>query len=248
MKKLFLLTMILFCFVKYSFAQEQYKTIIISKDIEVIKITENAFVHTSYTSTPQYGRIGSNGLIFINNGEAVLFDTPMTDSLTKDLVDWITDTLKVKLVKFVPNHWHVDCIGGLAYLNSLGIESYANEITVQIAKSQNLPAITHGFKDSLTLSLGDKKIFCEYPGAAHSLDNIVVWIPSENILFAGCMVKEIKSKNLGNTADGDLKAYPGTILKVLNKYHKARFVIPGHGMFGGIELLMHTLDLCSKNN
>lgn len=248
LRKFLLLYIISICFIKFSFAQEQYKIIKVSQDIDVIKLSDNAFVHISYTTLPQYGRIGSNGLIFINNVEAALFDTPMTDSLTKDLVDWITDSLKAKVVKFVPNHWHNDCIGGLAYLNSVGIESYANEMTVQTAKSQNLPAITHGFKDSTTLNHGDKKIFCEYPGAAHSLDNIVVWIPSEKILFAGCMAKEVKSTNLGNTFDGDLKAYPETIKKVLNKYHDAKIVIPGHGMFGGIELLQHTLDLCPKNN
>jgi len=248
MKRFLLLFILYIFFLSFSLAQKQYKTIKVSQNIEVIKLSNNAFVHISYTALPQYGRIGSNGLILINNGEAALFDTPMTDSLTKDLVDWITDSLKAKVVIFVPNHWHNDCIGGLAYLNSLGIESFANEMTVQIAKQQNLPAITHGFTDSTTLNLGDKKIFCEYPGAAHSLDNIIVWIPSEKILFAGCMVKEIKSKNLGNTADGDLKAYPETIKKVLNKYRDAKIVIPGHGMFGGIELLQHTLDLCSRSN
>jgi metallo-beta-lactamase class B len=196
---------------------------------------------------PQYGRIGSNGLILINSGEAALFDTPMNEQLTKDLVKWIQDSLKVKIVEFVPNHWHSDCIGGLVYIKSLGIASYANEKTIEIAKTNNLATPAHGFKDSLTLTLGNKQIICTYLGAAHSLDNIVVWIPSEKVLFAGCMVKELKSTNLGNTADGDLKEYPRTIEKVLDKYHNAKYVIPGHGDFGGIELIKHTLDLSNKN-
>ena len=119
-------------------------------------------------------------------------------------------------------------------------------MTVQLAKAKNLPLPTNGFKDSITLYLGDKEIFCEYLGAAHSMDNIVVWIPSEKLLFAGCMVKELNSKHLGNTTDGDLKAYPETIKRVLNKYHDAKYVVPGHGLFGGLELLRHTLDLSVK--
>ena len=75
------------------------------------------------------------------------------------------------------------------------------------------------------------------------LDNIVVWIPSEQILFPGCMVKEIRSGNLGNTADGDVKAYPDTITKVLKKFPSAKIVIPGHGNYGGAELIKHTLDI-----
>ncbi|RJQ62956.1 MAG: subclass B1 metallo-beta-lactamase [Stygiobacter sp.] len=246
MKKLLLLIILELCLVKLSFAQNQYQKFQVTEDIEVIKINDNSYVHVSYAEVSGWGRVASNGLIYLNNGEAALFDTPMTDSLTKDLMDWISSKLKAKVTLFVPNHWHRDCIGGLAYLNSLGIESYANEITVEIAKSKNLPIPAHGFRDSLTLSLGDKKIFCEFLGAAHAIDNIVVWLPSEKILFAGCMAKEVGSKNLGNTADADLTAYPETIKKVLNKYRNAEIVIPGHGEFGGMEILKHTLELSSK--
>ena len=246
MKKLLLLIILEICLVKLSFAQNQYQKFQVTKDIEVIKINDNAYVHVSYAEVSGWGRVASNGLIYLNNGEAALFDTPMTDSLTKDLMDWISSKLKAKVTLFVPNHWHRDCIGGLAYLNSLRIESYANEITGEIAKSKNLPIPAHGFRDSLALSLGDKKIFCEFLGAAHALDNIVIWLPSEKILFAGCMAKEVGSKNLGNTADADLTAYPETIKKVLNKYRNAEIVIPGHGEFGGIEILKNTLELSSK--
>jgi metallo-beta-lactamase class B len=100
-----------------------------------------------------------------------------------------------------------------------------------------------GFQDSLKLSLGGKSIECFYLGGAHSTDNIVVWIPSEQILFAGCMVKSLVSTDLGNTADGDLKAYPLTIDKMANRFSMAKYVIPGHGSFGGIDLVNHTKDL-----
>ena len=245
MKKLIVIFLLSLCFTANTFSQNRYQIYNVSKDIEVIKIMNNTYLNVSYTSMPQHGRIGSNGIIYINNGQAALFDTPMNKNLTKGLVNWIQDSLQVKIVLFVPNHWHEDCIGGLAYLNSSGIDSYANEMTIQFAKSKNLPLPHYGFKDTLTLHLGDKKIFCEYLGAAHTLDNIVVWLPSEKVLFAGCMVKELKSSNLGNTVDGDLKAYPETIKQVLEKFHNADIVIPGHGLFGGLELLKHTLDLCS---
>jgi metallo-beta-lactamase class B len=99
---------------------------------------------------------------------------------------------------------------------------------------------------ALQLKLGDKVIRCYYPGAAHSLDNIVVWIPSEKILFPGCMVKSLNSTDLGNIADGDINAYPVTIEKVIKKFSTAEIVIPGHGQSGGLELLFHTRDLVRK--
>lgn len=227
-------------------AQAQNKTIKVSKDIELIQISDNAYIHVSYAELPGFGRFPSNGLIFLNNGEAFLFDTPVTDSLTKDLTTWIMDSLKLKIVGFVPNHWHNDCMGGLAYLQSLGIDSYANQLTIGIAASKSLPIPAHGFTDSLVLKLGDKSIICYYLGAGHTADNIVVWIPSERILFAGCMVKEYNAKGPGNTSDADLNEWPSTTDKVIDKFGTAVIVIPGHGKPGGLELLKHTRELLNK--
>ena len=228
------------------FSQSDYKTIKVSKNIELIKISDKAYVHVSFMDMPNYGRISANGLILINGNEAFLFDSPWTDSITMDLFSWITDSMKLKIVGFIPNHWHVDCMGGLGFLQKQKIESYANQMTIDIAKSKNLPVPLHGFKDSLQLQLGDIMINCYYLGAAHSLDNIVVWIPEEQILFAGCMVKSLDSKNLGNTADGDVIAYPKTIDKLINKFPLAKIVIPGHGQFGGLDLIKHTRELTIK--
>ncbi len=228
------------------FPQGNYQHIKVSNDIELVKLSENAYVHVSSSEISGYGLVQSNGLIFTNGKEAFLFDTPVTDSQTKDLVAWIRDSLKLKITGFAPNHWHSDCIGGLGYLQSQGIESYASQKTIEIARSKKLPVPAHGFKDSLQLNLGSELIKLYYLGAAHTLDNIVVWIPSEQILFAGCMVKSLGSNNLGNTADGDLIAYPNTLDKLIRKFPSAKIVIPGHGEFGGIELIKHTRKLLTK--
>jgi len=229
------------CFSVFS----QGNVIRVSKDLELIRISENAYVHVSYTFLQPYGRFGSNGLLFVNGDESFLFDTPMTDSLTMELVGYIRDSMQLTIAGFIPNHWHEDCIGGLGFLQSQKIESYANQMTIDIATSKNLPVPEHGFKDSLTVKLGDRLIQCYYPGAAHSMDNVVVWIPSEKVLFTGCMVKSINSKNLGNTADGDQAAYPKTIDTVIRRFPMATIVVPGHGQAGGRELLVHTKELAT---
>lgn len=226
------------------FAQE-YKRISISGDMELIKLSEHAYIHVTLEDSPVYGRFSSNGLIYMENGEGYLFDTPATDALTKKLVDWVADSLKTKIIGFVPNHWHSDCMGGLKYLQDIGVKSYAHQMTIDIARSKGLAVPAHGFRDSLSLHLGDKSIGCYYLGAAHSMDNIVVWIPSEKILFAGCMAKETGARGMGNTVDGSLSEWPGTIDKVMGKFPAARIVIPGHGMIGGQEVLKHTRELLS---
>ncbi|HLP71332.1 MAG TPA: subclass B1 metallo-beta-lactamase [Bacteroidales bacterium] len=224
-------------------AAQTNERIRISQDLELVRITANAYMHVSYAVLPGYGRSSANGLIFINEKKAFLFDTPWNDSLTSKLVYYLENTMKLKIEGFIPNHWHEDCMGGLIYIKSRGIKSYANQLTTDIAKKKNLPSADQGFRDSIKISLGNKVVMCYYFGPAHSIDNVVVWIPSEKILFPGCMCKSMDSGNLGNTADGDVSEYRATIDKVINRFCDAKIVVPGHGTPGGKELLLHTKEL-----
>jgi metallo-beta-lactamase class B len=244
--KTILLMVTIICSADLCFSQSMDHRVPISEDIEVIRLTEHTYVHVSYADIPPWGKVASNGLIYQSNGEALLLDTPTSGSLTKALMQWITDSLKVRVVGFVPNHWHSDCMGGLGYLHSIGIPSYAQEKTISSAVKKNLPTPQHSFVDSLTLHVGTEVVVCRYFGAAHSVDNIVSWIPSEGVLFGGCMVKDLKSKTLGNTADADLSAWPSTIAQVLAAYPTVRIVVPGHGAPGGPELLLHTQALLTN--
>lgn len=223
--------------------QSPDRLIKISDDLELIQITDDAFIHVSYKMTAEWGRVGANGLLLRDKKQAILFDSPWTEEQTASLISWIRDRMKLDIRGFIPNHWHEDCMGGLGYIHEQGIKSYANQMTVNLAETHTLPVPQFGFTDSLELRLGEKEIFAYYPGAAHSMDNIVIWIPSEKILFPACMVKEMRARNLGNTADGDLLAYPETLMRLEKKFPAARIVIPGHGDYGGPELIEHTLTL-----
>jgi metallo-beta-lactamase class B len=226
--------------------QKKDESIIICKNLELIKISESAYIHVSYNVLPHYGRVSANGLILINKNNAFLFDTPGTDSLTMVLINYLKEHMGLSISGFIPNHWHSDCMGGLGYVLSQNIESYANQKTIENARKEGLPLAKHSFQDSLRLLLDDKIIDCYFPGAAHTTDNIVVWIPSEKILFPGCMIKSLNSTDLGNVADGDLNAYPATIEKLIRKFKTAEIVIPGHGKAGSLDLLYHTRDLTLK--
>lgn len=229
-----------------AFAQSDNAILKIADDIELIKISDNAYIHVSYANTQKWGRVGANGLVLIDKNQAFLFDSPWTDTQTERLLSWMKDTMDLEIIGFIPNHWHSDCMGGFGCIQKQNITSYANQLTIDIAKSNDLPFPDNGFTDSLEVKLGEKLIKCYYIGAAHSMDNIVVWIPSEQILFTACMVKSMSSKNPGNTADGDLTAYPNTLAKLIEKFPSAKIVVPGHGKYGGLELITHTIELTAN--
>jgi metallo-beta-lactamase class B len=224
-------------------AEDAYRTIRVSEDIVIKKISDHSYVHVSYSDIPGYGRVASNGYIFTDGGKAVICDTPVTNELTKALVDWVTGSLHAQIIGVVPNHWHGDCMGGLGYIHSRGISTCASNRTIEIARQKGLPAPQYGFDKHLTLKVGNKQVVLRYHGPAHSSDNIVVWVPSEKVLFAGCMVKEANAKNIGNTSDADVTEWPKTIDSLIRSYPDALIVIPGHGDFGGRELLYHTKEV-----
>jgi len=246
-KRIKLLIALFLFFQIAGYSQLSIKKIKVSDDIELIKISDNAYIHVSYIEMQPFGRSSANGLLLIDKKKAFLLDTPWDDTQTKILVNFISDSLHAKVSGFVPNHWHNDCIGGLKYLNKQGIKSYANQRTINIAQEKGLPVPKKGFKDSLTLKLNNIEIQCYYFGKGHSTDNIVVWIPSEKILFPGCMVKDMQSNGLGNLSDANVNDWPKTILLVIDKFPLAEIVIPGHGQIGGKELLTHTMKLLKEH-
>jgi len=77
------------------FSQSNSGSIKISDDIDLFKLSDNVYIHVSYVNTPKYGRVGANGLIFIDKHEAFLFDLPWTNIQTKNLYSWITDSIGV---------------------------------------------------------------------------------------------------------------------------------------------------------
>ena len=66
-----------------------------------------------------------------------------------------------------------------------------------------------------------------YPGAAHSTDNLVVYVPSANVLYGGCAVHELSSTSAGNVADADLAEWPTSVERIQKHYPEAEVVIPG---------------------
>jgi len=245
MKKSLFLAGVILCFhcAMLSAQKVTGKKSVIAPGMQVTKLSDHAYFYVSYDDMGSFGVVPCNGLILVQGKKAALLDSPATDERTALLVNWIKKELHADLTVFIPNHWHGDCMGGLSYLKKMGVKSYANQMTIDIAREKNLPLPDYGFKDSLTVELGSMDLCCYYPGGGHSTDNIVVWVPSEKILFGGCMVKGVKAKGLGNLSDAVLSEWPSTIAKVKARYPDAHWVIPGHGAIGGEELLLHTQEL-----
>lgn len=235
---LFFLLLQLFC------KSQETKAIYNSETLKIIPVTNNSFVHVSYLETNSYGKVACNGLIYMNEDQAIVFDTPIDDSTSEELIRWITDAKKHKITAIVINHFHDDCLGGLAPFHQQNIPSYANEKTIVLAKREGNQIPKIGFKSRKELTVGGQKISNRYVGEAHTQDNIVSYIPSEQLLFGGCMVKSLNATK-GYLGDANESQWSTTIEKIKQMYLDLKIVVPGHGDYGGTELLDYTAKLFS---
>lgn len=218
-------------------------TILVGKYIKIFPLSTHLYRYVASNFD-----VPSNGLICVDNKEALLIDAPEGGNVTDSLLRWITTGLGATVKCAVITHWHgQDRMGGIAAINELGIPSYCSNKTLQIATEKNLAHPAIGFDDSLVLHVGNVAVECRFLGAGHTTDNIVVWFPEEKVLFGGCLVKDLKSQTLGYIKDADMKAWPVTIQKVIDKFPDAALVFPGHFESGGKELLYHTLELTNQH-
>lgn len=240
MKKLLLLSLSLLF--GLSLLQGQTDSIIVvHEDLEIVQLSANVWVHRSYTTFEPYGRFYSNGMIYVVEGECMVFDTPMSKEITALLLDWIEQEAAWTIKGIVDD----DCLGGLGLFHERGIPSYAMEQTIALAKADSVSVPRIGMKSKSSLRLNGKKIKLYYPGEAHTRDNMVAWLPSEKLIFGGCMVKSVGAGK-GNLADANVEAWSETVAKVKARYPKAKWVIPGHGEYGGTELMDFTIELFSQ--
>ena len=231
MTKKIYLSLLLCGFVHTLFGQTEK----VSDCLKLIKLTKSTYIHTCNYN---------NGLVYISDKEAIIVSTPDSDLETQRLIDWVKNEKKAKIVGYVIDRWHPDAMEGLDVVHKNGIKTYAYELTRQIAKEKKLPIPKAGFKEKLVLQVGGQKVICHYLGAAHTSDGIVVWVPSEKVLFGG---NEIRNKGgwLGNIADANLSEWSNTARRVKKHYGQAKFVVPGHGKHGNTELIDYTIGLYS---
>ena len=169
--------------------------------------------------------------------------------------------------------FHYDNLGGNGYLVEQGVSVYGADLTVKLLQergeqmramtlkwlqdpqqqrylqaheSLQYVAPTHQFEldKGLELEFEDELAQVYFPGPSHSPDNLVVYFPTRNILFGGCMV--IGWDSAGNTADADLNAWPQSVRKL------SRFdfdtLVPGHGDRLDPGLVEHTINLLIEFN
>ncbi len=213
-------------------------------ELKIEAVRADVYIHVSYAKLGDKWT-AANGLIVASEKGVVVIDTPWDSLQTVQLLQWIETELKMPVHLVIPTHSHDDCLAGTSAFRARGIKVVSTGHIARRAQERGVAAPDSVLADSQHIDLGDKTLLTYYPGAGHVAENIVVYLPQERLLFGGCFIRSVKSRNLGYTAEADLEAWPHSVHRVLARFPDLEVVVPGHGHWSGPEALHHTLDLLS---
>ena len=204
----------------------------ISQTVWVAKIAPRLWLHTT-TGFMAGFVFPANGLILERGNGSLLIDTGYTSDQAESLLLWSKSNLSSPIAHAVTTHFHIDRTGGIDGLRKFGVRTLASPQTCKLAHEHQMPVPEpiNGFgSDPYRI---DEHCELFFPGAGHTRDNIVAWIPQEQTLFGGCLLKSETSGGLGNVADAVIPDWAGTVRNVEIHYPSPKFTIPGHGSIKG---------------
>ena len=205
-------------------------------------VAPNAYIHTSY-ARPYGSPYPSNGMVVSTTAGAVLIDTGWDEDQTKQIVRWVKAELHQPVVLCIITHNHYDRMAGLPYLKKRGVRVVSTDLTRAKMSAVGLQEPTGVLPNDTMFTIGGQTFRTYFPGAGHAGDNIVVWLPAQKVLFAGCLVKDTATMGLGNLSDAVLSDWPQSVRNVQTMFPDAELIVPGHQEPGDKRLLTHTLTL-----
>lgn len=218
--------------------------------LTVTPLNDRVLVHTTY-GVYQKNSVPSNGLIIKTSNGIVLVDTGWdsdgnTDN-TRQLLQWVADSLRQPVRLCIVTHAHEDRVGGISELRKAGVRVVSTALTAQKSVKLGYEAPEGILPNDTTFTVGQEPIRCYFPGEGHTNDNIVVWLPKEQILHGGCFVKSVAAFGMGNVADANLNEWANSIRNVMDQFGSAKIIVPGHEAWSDKKSLEHTLRLLEKH-
>ncbi|MCB9896434.1 MAG: MBL fold metallo-hydrolase [Planctomycetes bacterium] len=225
--------------------------LVLGADLELTRLlpsdTLPSRVYLHRSSSEVGGRpMWANGLVVVEDDDALLLDTPWTDDQTARLLDVLAREVGARVRCAFVTHAHPDAAGGVGELHARGIAVLGSEATLAFARSLGVPGPDVTFADEATLVLGDTRVRLFAAGDGHAPGNAAASIEPGALVFGGCMVKDVSARDLGFTGDADLAHWPACLDALATRWplDDATWLVPGHGEPGpALRLLRHTREL-----
>jgi glyoxylase-like metal-dependent hydrolase (beta-lactamase superfamily II) len=233
-------------FLSLAFGQGKPQDLIQLKPIQVAPHTYFVQGFPEMGSSSNQNFISNAGFV-VTPGGVVVFDALGSPILAQKLIAEIKKITSQKVVAVIVSHYHADHVYGLQEFKKIGAKIYAqgegrNYLSSETAKqrlivsridfapwvndkTQLIPA-NIWINQKTKLTIGKVDFFISRVGPAHAPEDLMVYVPSEKVLFAGDLVFRGRIPFVGNA---DSKGW----LLALDEIEKLNpnIVIPGHGNY-----------------
>ena len=190
--------------------------------------------------------ISNAGFVVTPKG-VVVIDALGSPVLAQKLIQEIRKVTKQKIVAVVLTHYHADHVYGLQEFKRLGATIYAqrdglNYLASETAKQRLIasridfaPWVNENTRlvpadiwidQSKTIMVGGVDFQISRVGPAHAPEDLIVFIPSEKVLFAGDLVFRGRIPFVGNA---DSRGWMSALDEIQKQNPK--IVVPGHGSY-----------------
>ncbi len=199
----------------------------------------------SALGSPENQNFISNAGFIVTSGGVVVVDALGSPALAERLLGEIRKVTEQRVTHVVVTHYHADHIYGLQvfadlgakiiahqagreYLNSdtahLRLQASRQELAPWIDEQTRLVAATEWIDGKRELAVGDTPIVIQPVGPAHTPDDVVVFVPKQQVLYAGDLVFRNRIPFVG---EADSRNWILSLEKLLE--YDARVIVPGHG-------------------
>ena len=233
----------------FSFAQGQTSQSgdsILLKPIQVAPYTYFVQGFPEMGSSANQNFISNAGFVVTPKG-VVVVDALGSPILAKKLIAEIARITPQKIVAVIVSHYHADHVYGLQEFKKIGATIYAqgegrNYLSSETANqrliasridfapwinaSTQLVAADVWIEQKTQLKIGGVEFLISRVGPAHAPEDLIVYVPSEKVLFAGDLVFRGRIPFVGNA---DSKGWLSALDAI--EQLKPQIVIPGHGAY-----------------
>ena len=218
-------------------------------NLKPIQVAQNTYFVQGFPemgSSKNQNFISNAGFVVTPKG-VVVVDALGSPALAHKLLNEIAKISKQKVVAVIVTHYHADHIYGLQVFKKAGAKIYAQELSKDYLNSDTarqrletsridfapwINSKTHlvpphqWIKSEKKLTVGGVDFLISKVGPAHTAEDLMVYIPSENVLFVGDLVFRGRIPFVGNA---DSKGWLSSLDRIEGL--KPKIVIPGHGAY-----------------
>lgn len=216
-------------------------------ELTLVEVRENIYTIRNAGS--------GNASLLVGEEGAILIDAKFPQD-HDGIIEFVREVTDAPLLYVINTHLHPDHAGGNPAMQSIGAHVIASENARRIMAERGqagLPNIT--LEDTLRIWLDDMPIDLHYLGRGHTDGDIVVYLPSEQVIITGDLFALYGPYRavIDYTAGGSLRDWTRTLKRVLELDFDV--VIPGHSgvtdradVEGYVEYLTATQDMVREMN